>query len=141
MGNVNVLDLRAAVENYRLMYGTAWHNGVMEYAVELLTEYEENHGKEIEMLNEEILLRGAPNWERYSMGGCSLIRDEEIAERVCSQTQMFIYDRGNKPPVGMRTLRGIAHSKTEWLEVQAYALHEAARFLVYKFKELARTSA
>ena len=57
--------------------------GVIAYALELLYRYGEDR-EDIEVNSEcrKYLLNGAENWLQYSEGGCSLIYDEEIEERL-----------------------------------------------------------
>lgn len=109
---------------------TNWAKAVYQYATEILKVYEENYGLSLENLNEKSLLRGARDWQQYSNCGFSLVGNSEIAERLCSPTQFYIYERGMKAPVGMRTLHGTAHSNSSWLDVQAVALKQAAEMIM-----------
>lgn len=66
---------------------SAWDRGVAEYMEELLFGL----AKWLRKLNpttpatvdvRELLLNGADNWTQYSFGGCSLIYNGDIAERL-----------------------------------------------------------
>ena len=109
---------------------TNWTRAVCQYAMEMLESFEENNGFDVEKLNEKSLLRGARDWQQYSNGGFSLVGNSEIAERLCSPTQLYIYERGMKAPVGMKTLQGTAHSDSSWIDVQAVALKQAAEMVL-----------
>lgn len=88
---------------------SAWDKGVTEYALELLKELE---GEEI---TKEKLLNGASDWSEYSFGGCSLIYDCDIAERLCCSSVLKKKRGGELQP----------NSRETWLDVQAKALFEA----------------
>lgn len=99
---------------------SAWGKGVKLYALELLEDIEERadyEGKEPENYEElkAFALNGASDWKCYSFGGSSLIYDYEIAERLCTASELKKTDNGNKEP-----------NKDEmWLDVQARALYQA----------------
>lgn len=100
---------------------SAWRRGVTAYANELaesLKERIEFEGREPESRAElgEWLLNGADSWSAYSWGGCSLVYDGDIAERLCTPSE-FKRKRGGE-------LR--PNSREEWLDVQARALTQAA---------------
>ena len=66
--------------------GSAWRTGVKLYALDMLYDLPDNWEIDVskpfakEMKHQ--LLNGADNWLEYSMGGCALISDEDIAERL-----------------------------------------------------------
>ena len=100
---------------------TAWYRGVTAYAVELAEELRERikvEGREPESRGElnEWLLNGADSWRAYSWGGCSLIYDGDIAERLCTPSELKKKRGGELRP----------NSREEWLDVQARALTQAA---------------
>ncbi len=88
---------------------SAWSKGVNEYALELLEDLESDE------ITEKALLNGAENWKQYSWGGCSLIYDEDICERLSNNTEKKITKNGECRP----------NSKEEWLDTQARALYQA----------------
>lgn len=116
---------------------SAWENGVDNYAITLiwnLMEYEENGYLTLEDLTNEnrltaSMLNGAKDWQRpdyevaawnvYSWGGCSLIYDRDIAERLCTASELKRTHNGERRP----------NVKEEWLDVQARALYQAAQLV------------
>lgn len=66
---------------------------------------------------EKALLNGADDWNAYSWGGCALCYDGDIAERLCSPSELKKTRNGERRP----------NSREEWLDVQARALYQAAR--------------
>lgn len=104
---------------------SAWEKGVTVYALELLDNLEEQI--EDGYLTEEIfdslgilnkaMLNGAQNWNQYSWGGCSLIYDRDITERLCTPSELKRTKNGERRP----------NSSEEWLDVQTRALNQAAK--------------
>lgn len=103
---------------------SAWDKGVTVYALEMLDDVAENidyDGKEPETRAElkEKALNGATDWSQYSWGGSSLIYDYDIAERLCSPSELKKTRGGERRP----------NSREEWLDTQARALYQAFRRL------------
>lgn len=104
---------------------SAWNKGVNIYAVELLDELDEaivgGYFEEEDLaspkLVEKALLNGADDWKQYSWGGCSLIYDTDIAERLCNPAELKKTDGGRKDP----------NKNEQWLDTQARALFQASR--------------
>lgn len=101
---------------------SAWDKGVNLYALELCEQLEYSmQYEELEevptntKLLEKMLLNGANNWEQYSWGGCSLIYNGDIAERLCSPSEFKKCREGERRP----------NSREEWLDTQARALYQA----------------
>ena len=103
---------------------SAWDKGVTAYALDLLDdlsvgiEYGYISAEDIEnpaLLN-RALLNGASNWEQYSWGGCSLIYNHDIAQRLCCPSEFKRTNYGDRRP----------NSHEEWLDTQARALYQAA---------------
>lgn len=90
---------------------SAWDKGVTEYALELLESLES------EEVTKELLLNGAENWNQYSRGGSSLIYDCDIAERLCTPSELKKKRGGELNP----------NNNEEWLDVQARALFQACK--------------
>ena len=110
-------ELLNKIENVKVR--SAWSNGVKEYSYEIV-EYVADYYNDINVENaREILLNGADNWIRYSYGGCSLIYDQDIAERLCSSSELKKATRKDG------SLRQMANSRENWLDVQARALNQA----------------
>lgn len=101
----------------------AWEKGVTAYALELLEELEEAiEGGYFnpEDLNspkilEKALLNGAHDWKEYSWGGCSLIYNGDIAERLCTPSELKTTRCGERKP----------NKSEEWLDTQGRALCQA----------------
>lgn len=102
---------------------SAWEKGVNLYALELVEELAENiRGGYInpDAITDHkslkaALLNGARDWSQYSWGGCSLIYDSDIAERLCCPSELKKTRNGERRP----------NSREEWLDVQARALYQA----------------
>lgn len=99
---------------------SAWNRGVNLYALELvesLKESAEYSGKHPQLGKEcrETMLNGAQDWEQYSWGGSSLIYDTDIAERLCTPSELKKTRGGERRP----------NSREEWLDTQARALFQA----------------
>lgn len=113
--------VREAIENARTR--SAWDKGVQAYALDLLDNYDEyvryaaNDGGEVPELSETTLLNGADSWSQYSWGGCSLIYNTDIAERLCSPSELKKRNGGEWNPSRCET----------WLDVQSRALRAAYR--------------
>ena len=95
---------------------SAWRKGVELYAEELREALAEN----CLTPTKENMLNGAQSWQEYSYGGSSLIYDYEIAERLCTPSEFKRKRAGELPP----------NSTETWLDVQARALHQAARIVL-----------
>lgn len=99
---------------------SAWNKGVTLYAIEL-AESMEDWSKEPESVSglKQMLLNGADDWSAYSWGGCSLIYNEDIAERLCSPSEL-------KRVTNKSGLRDYPNSCEHWLDIQARALRQAS---------------
>ena len=75
------------------------------------------------------MLNGARSWHDYSWGGCSLIYDRDIANRVCTISELKKTDNGTKRP----------NRREEWLDVQARALHQAEMLIKESIRNLLLT--
>lgn len=109
-------EIIAAIEAIKAR--SAWDKGVKLYAVELiddLTECELQEGVN-NNLRRNALLNGASDWKEYSFGGCSLIHDGDIAERLCTPSELKRTRNGERRP----------NSREEWLDTQARALYQAS---------------
>jgi hypothetical protein len=91
---------------------SAWKMGVKDYALEMV------ESAEVELTPENVkseLLNGARDWSQYSHGGCSAIYDADIAERLCTPSELKKKKGGDLQPSKRET----------WLDVQARALFQA----------------
>lgn len=101
---------------------SAWQKGVKSYAIELLENVISwaDCGDEIpEKITEKYLLNGAENWLHYSMGGGSLCYNAQIAERLCTPSELRKMRGGLLDP----------NSRENWIEVQARALFQAWKLI------------
>ena len=109
-----------AMQDFIVCYNTrsAWSRGVTEYALELLDKLFEdiqNGYFNIEDIDSpKMLQKKLLNWS-----GCSLVCDFNIAERLCTPSELKKTKNGQRRP----------NSKEEWLDVQARALSQASRLV------------
>lgn len=103
---------------------SAWDKGVRAYAKELFDSFVENRHLSDETrvgkITEVDLLGGASSWSQYSFGGCSLVYDGDICERLCTPHEAKRLKDGERKPVMYDT----------WLDAQAEALRQAARIVI-----------
>jgi len=95
---------------------SAWSRGVHTYAVELVESLDDSADLSNETLLRKALLNGAGDWQQYSEGGCALVYDADIAERLCSPSGLKRCKGGERNP----------NSRENWIECQARALRQAA---------------
>lgn len=103
---------------------SAWARGVAEYAAELLeklTERAEWEGREPWNVREleRWMLNGAADWQQYSEGGCAMICNRQIAERLCTPSELKKTNNGQKDP----------NPRETWINCQARALCQAAQIV------------
>ena len=93
---------------------SAWAKGVKWYALNLV---EKSYKQDTDNVKVKlyVYLNGAETWKEYSYGGCALVYDYDIAERLCTPSELRKTDFGRKQPNGSVT----------WLDVQARALRQA----------------
>ena len=117
-----LLEAVAAVKHGR----SAWSRGVQAYAVELVESLEDSADLANEWMLQKELLNGADNWRQYSEGGCALVYNVDIAERLCSPSELKRNKWGMLPPNG----------RENWLEVQARALWQAHKVVERAWRKL-----
>lgn len=121
-----VARIRAAVQASPAR--SAWQRGVKAYADDLLDGLLEaiDYGS-FDMADwskpralRTALLSGASDWNEYSWGGSSLCYHDQIAERLCTPSELKRYYAGklDRP-----------NSREEWLDCQARALFQAANLI------------
>ena len=95
------------------------------YALELLEDItdEQLAGCTDRLQLRKLLLNGADTWQQCSYGGSSLIYDSDIAERLCSPSELKRCNGGNWAPNRNET----------WLDVQARALLHASNKIRNEF--------
>ena len=110
---------------------SAWGRGVNAYALELVEELRERaayEGRNPEPGKEcrEWMLNGAQDWNQYSWGGSSLIYDSDIAERLCTPSELKKTRHGERRP----------NSREEWLDTQARALYQACNRVARVYRSI-----
>lgn len=95
---------------------SAWDKGVKEIAEGLLDQYEEivwywKGSGSVPPLTEKTVLNGADSWKKYCYGGCAMIYDREIAETLCTPSELRRTNYGRKAP----------NSRETWMDVQIRA--------------------
>ena len=129
-----IAAIRSALESRRDR--SAWDKGVALYALDLLDDLEtrcSHEGREPET-REELsawFLNGAQNWRQYSEGACALVCDCDIAERLCTPSELKRNHGGERQP----------NCRETWLEVQARALNQAATRIRRAFVDIQRRAA
>lgn len=123
---MTIYELKQAIANEKPR--SAWGRGVKEYAEGLAEElgeairggyYTEDKLTDRAALKEQ-LLNGAKNWSQYSWGGSAWIYDGDIAERLCSPSELKKTRNGERRP----------NRSEEWLDAQARALSQAANMIM-----------
>ncbi len=127
MENIYTNELRKLVEE--IQNTSAWKRGVKEYTDELLDNLEEKA-----QINERLpkdekelkewMLNGAMDCKDYSYTYCSLKYDSQIAERLCTPSELKKKEGGRLAP----------NRKDTWLDVQTKALIDAYCRIWWKFK-------
>ena len=99
---MNVKDIEAKVDCWNSK--SAWQKGVKKYAQEIIQEY---------------IYNGKWNGNIVSEGGSFLIDDQDIAERLCTKSELLhaIHKDGS--------LRQHANGKESWIDVQSRAVYQA----------------
>ena len=105
-------QLKDLLTNYKTR--SAWSKGVKAFAFDLLDNLE---GRDI---TKENLLNGATDWSEYSYGGCGYIYDQDIAEVLCTPSELKAKKGGDLQPSKQET----------WLDVQARALGQACYLIL-----------
>ncbi len=117
-----VAEVRKAIKERKAR--SAWNKGVKEYMLDFLDHVKDdrklNENDEVRKVTITELLNGARDWQQYSEGGCSLVYNGDICERLCPPSFQKKKKNGELPPNSMET----------WLDVQALALAVAAGRLV-----------
>ena len=129
----NIDNIRTSIETEKQR--SAWDKGVPVYALELLDSLDEliagGYFEPADLLDRNAvkaaMLNGARNWDEFSWGACSLIYNEDIAERLCCPSELVKTRHGERRP----------NSREEWLDVQARALYQAANRICRHIRLLA----
>lgn len=106
---------------------SAWGRGVYAYAVEIVEGLDDSADRSNETLLRKAMLNGADDWRQYSDGGCALIYDSDIAERLCSPSELKRVRGGERQP----------NARETWLDCQARALAQAASLVRRAYRKAA----
>ena len=131
----NIEKLYQSIESEKQR--SAWNKGVTQYALEMVEQLGEQisngHFDELDLSDSKkvraALLNGAENWSQYSWGGCSLIYDGDIAERLCCPSELKKTRNGGRRP----------NIREEWLDVQTRALYQAANRICRHIRTLEKS--
>jgi len=102
---------------------SAWNRGVALYAMDLVNDMiEENETGFLKLIDGKvkggwtvsILNQPFDMWVSFSRGGFSLVYGQEIAERLCTPSEL------------KRTHNGDLEPREGWLDIQGRALYQAA---------------
>lgn len=93
---------------------SAWSRGVRQYAREMV-EYLDPGTVLTRDTARRVVLDGAEDARQYSEGGCTLIYDSDIAERLCTPSELRRKRGGDLPP----------NREETWLDVQTRAITQA----------------
>lgn len=129
---INTLSKRVSAIRDR----SAWGRGVAVYAAELLDGlkeavdggYFDAADLSAPRLLSRALLNGARDWDEYSYGGCSLYDDGDIAERLCTPSELKRTRNGARRP----------NAREDWLDVQSRALYQAAERILRAAAQISR---
>ena len=99
-----------------------WAKGVKAYAIDMVKSIE--YKKEVSpRFIKSDLLNGASDWNQYSEGGCALIYDKDIAERLCTPSELKRFTRSDG------SLKDRPNSRESWIQCQARALFQACELV------------
>jgi hypothetical protein len=110
-------ELRKAIKSKKAI--SAWSKGVKQYALELIEDMEPTKEFYGSPADKKDLLNGADGWPQYSEGGCALIFNADIAERLCSPSELKKTKDGDRNP----------NNRETWVDVQTRALGQAYRMI------------
>ena len=114
---------------------SAWSKGVQAYALDILANFEEwrkwneENGESVPELDERTALNGASDWSAWASGGCGLVYDCAIAERLCTPSEILRlqYKTGAmKQPAPC----------TNWLDIEARAARQAWQMIAEALRKL-----
>ena len=143
MRTIATNEIRKSICN-KAMKGrqSAWSKGVTLYALDILREIEDENDRYYLILTDDNKLDSFRNgitvnmnictrypfeaWKSYSRGGCSLIRNQEIAKRLCTPSE---YKRAEQNDFFR------ANSREDWLDCQGRALFQAGEMIKAAIRE------
>lgn len=104
---------------------SAWEKGVRRYAAMPMLDMQDIDLEELNQADAHSritkkLLNGAQDWREYSYGGCALVYYGDIAEALCTPSELRRTHNGQRRP----------NSAESWLDVQARALKQACNLVL-----------
>lgn len=111
---MKVIDIKNVIESLPAER-SAWRRGVRQYAMDLIENLPDFQDLNPENCR-EVLLNGAGSWKEWAYGGCGLVYDVDIAERLCTPSELRKKRGGELEP----------NSHESWLDVEARAISQAA---------------
>ena len=99
-----------------------WVKGVKAYAIDMVKSIEYKKEVSCRFIKSE-LLNGASDWNQYSEGGCALIYNKDIAERLCTPSELKKLTRSDG------SLKDRPNSRENWIQCQARALFQACKLV------------
>ena len=138
---LNTKTMKATVKNIQAVANevnnaktrSAWSKGVKVYALEILENFEEQrkwneeNGESVPEFDERTALNGATNWRAWAYGGCGLVYNCAIAERLCTPSELKKLQGGTRVPAGAGT----------WCDIEARAAFQAWRMIAKAVRKLA----
>lgn len=121
----NIQKVVNEVNNQKIR--SAWGKGVQSYAFHILAQFEEwrdwseKNGAGVPEIDEATALNGAQDWRAWAYGGCGLVYDCAIAERLCTPSEREQWHKRGCP--------NMANSRETWLDVEARAAWQAWRMI------------
>lgn len=107
---------------------SAWKRGVKAYALELLDNLPDTITTDDTAASlRAAMLNGAQNWTEYSWGGLSLIYNGDVAERLCTSSELRKTRHGDRRP----------NAREQWLDTQARALYQAEWLIIHTINGIA----
>lgn len=119
MSTVKISNFENAIYNKSQNARSAWERGVAKYALDIISDLQKRGIKEVTPESPLFLkqcLNGAESWNQYSDGGCSLICDFEIVERLAPDSEKRKFKAGRLE---------CPNARESWLDCQARALNQA----------------
>ena len=100
-----------------------WNKAVTDFAYDLLMDIDEAirdgyfdaENLKTPKLLTQAMLNGAQDWRQYAWGGCGLVYDGDIAEALCTPSELKRTRNGERRP----------NSCEKWLDVYARAMWQA----------------
>ena len=99
-----------------------WAKGVKAYAIDMVKGIDPQKEVSGRFVKSD-LLNGASDWNQYSEGGCALIYNKDIAERLCTPSELKKLTRSDG------SLKDRPNSRENWIQCQARALFQACELV------------